>query len=71
MAALKPRIVVAGHKTMKNDEWRPRDRANPPIHFGFRGSRRRTATAIELYDGMLSRYPEWSTEELSGVQQLQ
>ncbi len=31
----------------------------------------RTATAIELYDGMLSRYPEWSTEELSGVQQLQ
>jgi len=60
MAALKPRIVVAGHKNMKNDDDGARVIAQTRQYIlDFEEVAARTTTAKELYDGMLARYPEW------------
>jgi hypothetical protein len=60
MASLKRRTVVAGHKNMKND-----DDGARVIHetrkyiLDFQELAAKTTTAKELYDQMLSRYPDW------------
>jgi len=60
MESLKPRIVVAGHKNMKNDDDGPRViRQTRQYILDFQELAARTMTAKELYDQMLSRYPEW------------
>jgi len=60
MASLKPRIVVAGHKNMKNDDDGARVIAQTRQYIlDFEEVAGRTTTARELYDGMLARYPEW------------
>jgi glyoxylase-like metal-dependent hydrolase (beta-lactamase superfamily II) len=59
MESLKPRIVVAGHKNMKNDDDGPRViRETRQYILDFQELAARTTTAKELYDQMLSRYPE-------------
>jgi glyoxylase-like metal-dependent hydrolase (beta-lactamase superfamily II) len=60
MASLKPRTVVAGHKNMKNDDNGARViRETRQYILDFQELAARTTTANELYDQMLSRYPEW------------
>jgi len=60
MESLKPRIVVAGHKNMKNDNDGPRVlRQTRQYIVDFQELAGNTATAEELYDQMLTRYPEW------------
>ena len=60
MESLKPRIVVAGHKNMKNDDDGPRVIGQTRQYIlDFQELAARTTTARELYDQMLSRYPEW------------
>jgi hypothetical protein len=60
MESLKPRIVVAGHKNMKNDDDGPRViRQTRQYILDFQELAGKTATAKELYDRMLARYPEW------------
>jgi hypothetical protein len=60
MESFKPRTVVAGHKNMKNDDDGPRViRETRQYILDFQELAARTATARELYDQMLSRYPDW------------
>lgn len=60
MQSLKPRIVVAGHKNMKNDDDGPRViRQTRQYILDFQELAGKTTTAKELYDQMLARYPEW------------
>jgi glyoxylase-like metal-dependent hydrolase (beta-lactamase superfamily II) len=60
MASLKARIVVAGHKNMKNDDDGARVIAQTRQYIlDFEEVAGRTTTAKELYDAMLVRYPEW------------
>src|SRR5258708_6509018 len=60
MESLKPRIVVAGHKNMKNDDDGPRVIGQTRQYIrDFQELAGKTTTAKELYDQMLSRYPEW------------
>ena len=60
MQSLRPRIVVAGHKNMKNDDDGPRviEQTRQYI-LDFQELAGKTATAKELYDQMLALYPEW------------
>ena len=60
MQSLKPRIVVAGHKNPKNDDNGSRviDETRQYI-LDFQELAGKTATAKELYDRMLARYPDW------------
>jgi glyoxylase-like metal-dependent hydrolase (beta-lactamase superfamily II) len=58
--SLKPRIVVTGHKNMKNDDDGRRVlRQTRQYILDFQELARNTTTAKELYDQMLARYPEW------------
>jgi len=60
MESLKPSAVVAGHKNMKNDDDGPRViRQTRQYILDFQELAGKTTTAIELYDQMLARYPEW------------
>jgi glyoxylase-like metal-dependent hydrolase (beta-lactamase superfamily II) len=60
MESLKPRIVVAGHKNMKNDDDGPRViRQTRQYILDFQELAGKTTTAKDLYDQMLVRYPEW------------
>jgi len=60
MESLKPRIVVAGHKNMKNDDDGPRVIGQTRQYIlDFQELARKTTTAKELYDQMLARYPAW------------
>ena len=60
MESLKPRTVVAGHKNMKNDDDGTRViRETRQYILDFQELAARTTTARELYQQMLSRYPEW------------
>ena len=60
MDSVKPRIVVAGHKNMKNDDDGPRVIGQTRQYIlDFQELSRKTTTAKELYDQMLARYPEW------------
>jgi glyoxylase-like metal-dependent hydrolase (beta-lactamase superfamily II) len=60
MESFKTRTVVAGHKNMKNDDDGTRViRETRQYILDFQKLAARTTTASELYDQMLSRYPEW------------
>ena len=60
MESLKPLTVVAGHKSMKNDDDGPRViRQTRQYILDFQELAGKTTTAKELYDQMLARYPEW------------
>lgn len=60
MESLKPRIVVAGHKNPKNDDDGSRVIGQTRQYIlDFQELAGETATARELYDQMLARYPEW------------
>lgn len=60
MESLKPRIVVAGHKNMKNDnDGRRVLRQTRQYILDLQELAGNTTTAKELYDQMLARYPEW------------
>jgi hypothetical protein len=60
MESLRPRIVVAGHKNMKNDDDGPRVLGQTRQYIlDFQELAEKAATAKELYDQMLARYPEW------------
>jgi glyoxylase-like metal-dependent hydrolase (beta-lactamase superfamily II) len=60
MESLKPRTVVAGHKNMKKNDDGPRVIGETRQYIlDFQDLATKTTTAKELYDEMLSRYPEW------------
>ncbi len=60
MESLKPRIVVGGHKNMKNDDDGPRVIGQTRQYIlDFQELAGKTTTAKELYVRMLARYPEW------------
>jgi glyoxylase-like metal-dependent hydrolase (beta-lactamase superfamily II) len=60
MASLQPRIVVAGHKNIKHDDDGPRVLGQTRQYIlDFEELVTKTASAKELYDQMLARYPEW------------
>jgi len=60
MESVKPRIVVAGHKNMKNDDDGPRVIGQTRKYIlDFQELAGKTTTAKELYDQMLARYPQW------------
>jgi hypothetical protein len=60
MESFKPRTVVAGHKNIKNDDDGARViRETRQYILDFQELAERTTTTKELYDQMLSRYPEW------------
>jgi glyoxylase-like metal-dependent hydrolase (beta-lactamase superfamily II) len=60
MQSLKPRIVVAGHKNPKNDDYGSRVIGQTRQYIlDFQELAGKTTTAKELYDQMLARYPEW------------
>jgi glyoxylase-like metal-dependent hydrolase (beta-lactamase superfamily II) len=60
MESLKPRIVVAGHKNMKNDDDGARVLEQTRQYIlDFQELAEKTTTAKELYDQMLGRYSEW------------
>src|SRR5216684_4227639 len=60
MESFKPRTVVAGHKNMKNDDDGPRVIGQTRQYIlDFQELATKTKTTKELYDQMLSRYPEW------------
>jgi glyoxylase-like metal-dependent hydrolase (beta-lactamase superfamily II) len=60
MESFKPRTVVAGHKNMRNDDDGARViRETRQYILDFQELATKNTTAKELYDQMLSRYPEW------------
>jgi len=60
MESLRPRIVVAGHKNMKNDDDGPRViRQTRQYILDLQDLAQKTASQRELYDQMLTRYPDW------------
>jgi glyoxylase-like metal-dependent hydrolase (beta-lactamase superfamily II) len=60
MESLKPRTVVAGHKSTKKNDDGPRVIGETRQYIlDFQDLATKTTTAKELYDEMLSRYPEW------------
>jgi glyoxylase-like metal-dependent hydrolase (beta-lactamase superfamily II) len=60
MESLRPRTVVAGHKNIKNDDDGLRVIGQTRQYIlDFQQLAAKTATAKELYDEMLSRYPRW------------
>jgi len=60
MESFKPRTVVAGHKNMKNDDAGLRVIGQTRQYIlDFQELATKTTSAKELYDQMLSRYPEW------------
>jgi glyoxylase-like metal-dependent hydrolase (beta-lactamase superfamily II) len=60
MESLKPRIVVAGHKNMKNDDDGARVLEQTRQYIlDFQELADKTTTAKELYDQMLGRYSAW------------
>ena len=60
MKSLKPRIVIAGHKNMQNDDDGARVLEQTRQYIvDFQELAEKTTTAKELYDQMLGRYPEW------------
>jgi glyoxylase-like metal-dependent hydrolase (beta-lactamase superfamily II) len=60
MESFKPRTVVAGHKNMKNDDDGPRVIGQTRQYIlDFQELILKTKTANELYEQMLSRYPDW------------
>lgn len=60
MESLQPRIVVAGHKNMKNDDDGARVLEQTRQYIiDFQELSEKTTTAKELYDQMLARYSEW------------
>ena len=60
MQSLKPRTVVAGHKNPKNDDDGPRVIGQTRQYvLDFQELAGKTATAKDLYDQMLARYPDW------------
>jgi glyoxylase-like metal-dependent hydrolase (beta-lactamase superfamily II) len=60
MESFEPRFVVAGHKNMKNDDNGPRVIGQTRQYIlDFQELAATTTTAKELYDQMLSRYPDW------------
>ncbi len=60
MESLKPRIVVGGHKNMKNDDDGPRVIGQTRQYIlDFQELAGKTTTAKELYVRMPARYPEW------------
>jgi hypothetical protein len=59
MESLRPRIVVAGHKNMKNDDDGPRVLGQTRQYIlDFQELAEKAATAKELYDQTPARYPE-------------
>ncbi len=68
MASLKPRSVVAGHKNMKNDDDGARViRETRKYILDFQELAAKTTPPKELYDQMLSRYPDWLNRGALGV----
>jgi len=60
MESLQPRIVVAGHKNINNDDDGPRVLAQTRQYIvDFEKLVTRTTSAQELYDQMVAQYPEW------------
>ena len=60
MESLKPRTVVAGHKNMKNDDDGTCVIGETRRYIlDFQELAAKTTTSKELYDQMLSRYPDW------------
>ena len=60
MESLQPRIVVAGHKDMKQDDDGPRVLGQTRQYIlDFEELVTKTTSAKELYDQMLARYPQW------------
>jgi glyoxylase-like metal-dependent hydrolase (beta-lactamase superfamily II) len=59
MESFKPRTVVAGHKNMKNDDDGSRVIRQTRQYILDFQELAKTTTAKELYDQMLSRYPDW------------
>lgn len=60
MQSLKPRTVVAGHKNPKYDDDGPRVIGETRQYIlDFQELAGKTATAKDLYDQMLARYPAW------------
>jgi glyoxylase-like metal-dependent hydrolase (beta-lactamase superfamily II) len=60
MESLKPRIVVAGHKNMQNDDDGARVLEQTRQYIlDFQELAEKTTSAKELYDQMLGRYSEW------------
>jgi len=71
MESLKPRIVVAGDKNMKNDDDGPRViRQTRQYILDFQELAGKTTRAKELHDQMLGRYPEWLNRGALGVLRL-
>src|ERR1700680_3705919 len=59
MESLKPRAVIAGHKRVGNDD-SPRILGEPRRYIrDFERLAMQTTTARELYDQMLTLYPDW------------
>ena len=59
MEALKPRAVVAGHKRVGNDD-SPKILGESREYIrDFERLAMQTTTAVELYDQMLTLYPDW------------
>ena len=59
MESLKPRAVIAGHKRVGNDD-SPRIIGETRKYIrDFERLAKQTTTARELYDGMLTLYPDW------------
>src|ERR1700737_1439380 len=59
MESLKPRAVIAGHKRVGNDD-SPRIIGETRQYIrDFERLAMQTTTARELYDGMLTLYPDW------------
>jgi glyoxylase-like metal-dependent hydrolase (beta-lactamase superfamily II) len=59
MESLKPRAVIAGHKRVGNDD-SPRIIGETRKYIrDFERLAMQTTTARELYDGMLTLYPDW------------
>ena len=60
MESLEPRVVIAGHKNMNNDDDGPRVLAQTRQYIlDFQELAGKTTSANELYNQMLARYPEW------------
>ena len=60
MESLKPSTVVAGHKNMKNDDDGPRViRQTRQYILDFQELAGKNPTAKDLYDQMVTRYPDW------------
>jgi glyoxylase-like metal-dependent hydrolase (beta-lactamase superfamily II) len=60
MQSLRPRTVVAGHKNPKNDDDGSRViKQTRQYILDFQELAEKTSSQRELYDRMLTRYPEW------------